>query len=105
MDIIKVFISQPMGGRSDEDIIAERDKLMHYVSQIYRDWEVIELNSYYHTDIKSKNEPLKMLGMSIELLADADVAIFADGWSLARGCKIEHTCAKEYGVPIIDLDD
>lgn len=48
-------------------------------------------------------KPLWYLGESLKLLATADVAYFAPGWRKARGCKIENLCAKEYGIPIIDI--
>lgn len=35
-------------------------------------------------------------------LAGADIAYFAKGWQDARGCKIENTCAIEYGIPVIE---
>ena len=47
-------------------------------------------------------KPLWFLGKSIELLSDADVVYFASGWENARGCRIEHECAVEYGVDIIE---
>ena len=34
-------------------------------------------------------------------LSKADVAFFSNGWEHSRGCKIEHACAVEYGIPII----
>ena len=46
--------------------------------------------------------PLWFLGKSIELLSKADVAYFVKGWDEARGCKIEHQCAVEYGVDRIE---
>lgn len=46
--------------------------------------------------------PLWFLGESLKLLATADIAYFATGWEGARGCKIEHICAEEYGVHIIE---
>ena len=42
-----------------------------------------------------------MLGKSIELLAQADVVYFCDGWEYARGCKIEHDAAVAYGLDVI----
>lgn len=47
-------------------------------------------------------KPLWFLGKSLELLAGADIAYFAKGWQEARGCKIENTCAIEYGIPVIE---
>lgn len=46
--------------------------------------------------------PLWFLGKSLELLSTADVAYFAPGWDEARGCKIEHMCAVEYGIDRIE---
>lgn len=36
------------------------------------------------------------------MLADADIAFFANGWDKARGCKIERICAISYGIKIVD---
>lgn len=47
-------------------------------------------------------KPLWYLGESLKLMAEADVAYFADGWNEARGCKIEHTCAVEYNIDRIE---
>ena len=43
---------------------------------------------------------LKYLAKSIELLADADLLLCIGDWKNARGCKIEHECAKQYGIQI-----
>ena len=32
-----------------------------------------------------------------------EIEVFAKGWKEYRGCKIEHTCAEEYGIKIIEL--
>ena len=47
-------------------------------------------------------KPLWFLGKSLELLAGADIAYFAEGWQDARGCRIEHTCAAEYNIDRIE---
>lgn len=47
-------------------------------------------------------KPLWFLGKSLELLSTADVAFFAKGWEDARGCRIEHECAIEYGIDTIE---
>lgn len=41
---------------------------------------------------------LCVLGKSLEALAGADIIYFCPGWDTARGCKIEHQCAVEYGI-------
>ena len=102
---MQIFISQPMRNRNDEEIREERRKIMEYVSKLYPDEECTEIQSFFNIDIESKNVPLRMLGMSLELMADADVAIFAQNWEIARGCQIEHQAAEAYGMKIIDLGD
>lgn len=100
---MKVFISQLMNGRDPEMIIQERKQIMEYVRKLYPDAE--EIQSFFgHPDMDSKNTPLKMLGMSLELMAEADLVVFADCWSLGRGCKIEHDAALQYGLKILDLE-
>lgn len=102
---MNVFISQPMRNRSEKDIKSERKSVMSYIKKLYKDENVKEINSFFEMDVQSKNVSLRMLGMSLELLAEADIAVFVDGWSLARGCKIEHDAAKAYGIKILDLED
>lgn len=95
----KLFISQPMRGKSDEQIIAERrtaiQTAMHYLNE---DVEVID--SFFKA-APHDAKPLWFLGKSLELLSTADVVYFADGWKDYRGCKIEHDCAEAYGIKIL----
>lgn len=98
----KLFISQPMRGKTDEEILAERKKAIEMAEKmIGKPVEVID-SFFEKAPVNAK--PLWFLGKSLELLADADVAYFAPGWKDARGCKIEHTCAVEYGIPVIEDD-
>ncbi len=101
VDTLKVFISQAMNGKSEEEIIKVREKAIENVKRQYgSDVEVID--SYFKDyDPKDGCIPLKYLAKSIELLADADLAYFCRGWQGARGCKIEKECAKEYGIKSI----
>lgn len=96
----KLFISQPMQGKSKEEIIAERKSAICQAKEAVGD-EVEIIDSYFE-NAPAGNRPLWFLGESLKLLATADVAYFAAGWEGARGCKIEHTCAEEYGVRIIE---
>ena len=95
----KLFISQPMRGKTDEEILAERAD----AAQAARDAlgeEVEVIDSFFGTSDMS--HALEYLGESLKLLAKADIAYFALGWNEARGCKIEHVCAEEYGIHHID---
>lgn len=97
---MKVFISQPMKDKTDEEIKTERNYLIDCVQKEYGD--NIEVIDSYFEGAPHDAKPLWFLGESIKKLAEADVAVFAKGWEKARGCKIEHTCALEYGVEIVE---
>ena len=60
---------------------------------------IIILDSRFGEEF-GKKSPLYLLGKSLELLAEADIAIFGSGWEQSRGCRIEHTCCEEYGIPM-----
>lgn len=95
----KLFISQPMNGKSDEEIVKERElAIARAKAAIGEDVEVLET---FFDDFKADAKPLEYLAKAIEFLARADIAYFAKGWESARGCKIEHECAVEYGIRCI----
>ena len=92
----KLFISQPMRGKSDEEILKEREKAIKSAEK--QMGEPVEVIDSFFQSAPADARPLWYLGESLKLLATADVAYFAKGWEKARGCKIEHTCAVEYGI-------
>lgn len=96
----KLFISQPMNGKTDEEILKEREHAIKAAQECVSD-NVEVIDSFFKSapaDVK----PLWFLGKSLELLSTADIAYFANGWQNARGCKIEYECAKEYGIYTIE---
>ena len=95
----KLFISQPMRGKTDEEILNERKKAIETAET--QTGEPVEVIDSFFQKAPVGAKPLWFLGKSLEFLADADVAYFAKGWNEARGCKVEHTCAKEYGIETI----
>lgn len=96
----KLFISQPMKGKSDEEILAERETAIKKAEEIVG--EPVEVIDSFIENAPEDARPLWFLGKSLELLSTSDVAYFAPGWKDARGCKIEHECAKEYGIDRIE---
>ena len=99
----RVFISQPMNGRSNEEIKAEREYIAEQVAKNYKQEPVQVIDSFIE-DAPHDAKPLWFLGKSLELLSTADVAVFANGWQSARGCMIEHECAVAYGIETIEED-
>ena len=95
----KLFISQPMGGKTDEEILAVRKQAIEKASELVG--EPVEVIDSFFQSAPVGAKPLWFLGKSLELLADADVAYFAPGWKDARGCIIEHDCVIAYGIKSI----
>lgn len=96
----KLFISQPMKGKTDDEILAERSNAIQAAKDSVNG-EIEVIDSFFQ-NAPADASPLWYLGESLKLLATADVAYFAPGWDKARGCKIENICAKEYGIPYIE---
>ena len=90
----KLFISQPMRDKSHEEIMAERAKAVEAAEALLG--ERVEVLDSVLTECS--RGPLWCLGRSLCIMAQADVVYFAPGWQDARGCRIEHACAKEYGI-------
>lgn len=98
--MLKVFISQPMNGRSEQEIKEERAQIVSRLTDRYGEIEVID--SYFEDyNPETGCVPMKYLAKSIELLADADIAYFAYGWEESRGCRIENQCAIDYGIALV----
>ena len=95
-----IFISQPMGGRSADEINAERRRVIELARQKFGEVDALET---FFDDFGPAAKPLDYLARSIGFLAKADVAIFAPGWQDARGCRIEHQCAEDYGIPVMEV--
>lgn len=103
--MMKIFVSQPMAGSTKDEILAERERILDIVKRLYASEEIQLVNSYFELDVDSKRPNVRMLGMSIELLAEADLAVFGTDWAVARGCTVEYSVAKAYHIDILDLDE
>ena len=96
----KLFISQPMKDKTDAEILAVREQAIQSAKNLLgKDVEVID--SFFQ-DAPHDAKPLWFLAKSLELLATADVVYFAKDWEKYRGCRIENTCAVEYGITVIE---
>lgn len=92
----RLFVSQPMRGKTEDEIARERNQLRECLPSILKeDVEIMD------TFFKDEGKPLELLGRSLEMLANADAAYFLSGWEQARGCRIEHEATVEYGIEII----
>lgn len=100
--MLKLFISQPMKGKTNEEIETVRQEAITTVQKRFEDrGEDIEVIDSFFKDAPHDAKPLWFLAKSLELLSTTDVAYFAKGWEKARGCRIENKCAVEYGIEVI----
>lgn len=93
----KLFISQPMRGKTPEEITAERERLIDQAAKLFPD-EIEVLDTYYK-DFDGNR--VQFLGRSIGDLGKADLVIFAPGWEEFTGCRCEHAVCQEYDIPHI----
>lgn len=92
----RVFISQPMRDKTDEEIKKERRAAIERVKkELGEDVEVID--SFFE-GAPHDAKPLWFLGKSLQLLSGADVALFIGRWYKYRGCKMEYEAATQYGI-------
>ena len=99
----KIFISQPMRGLTDKEISSKRQEIIKNAEKVIK--EPVELIDSFIEDYPgeiNKSIPVWYLGKSIQFLSQADIAYFGGDWRNARGCKIEHEVAKQYGIEIIE---
>lgn len=102
----KIFISQPMNGKTTEEIENERNYIIgRLATQFARENEYIKIIDLFLKDTSHDAKPLWYLGESIKLMSEADIVFFCDGWQTARGCQIEHNCALEYSIDTMYEED
>ncbi|MCI5591271.1 MAG: DUF4406 domain-containing protein [Ruminococcus sp.] len=98
---MKIFISQPMRGQTEEAILKTRSEAVKKIKAMYGD-DVEILDSFFDDFDASnvKNPGVAYLAKSIAVLAEADIAYFCKGYENTRGCMIEYEIAKAYGIKI-----
>ena len=98
---MKIFISQPMRGKTNAEILAERERAIKAAKAKWGD-DVEALESFFQ-GAPAEAKPMWFLGESLKVMADADAIILCKGWSEARGCKVEIATADEYKLPVLFL--
>ena len=98
--MIKIFLSQPMNGISEEEIMKGREIASEVIRNTHKGKEVEILNTFISEAYEEKHAGLKYLAESIRMLDEADEIWMMPGWERARGCRIERACAEAYGIPV-----
>lgn len=96
--IRKAMLSQPMGGKSEEEILQTREKAMAALQEKgYFVVNTLFTDEWYSKDAMEKRGveqiPLCFLAKSLENMSLCHAAYFCKGWENARGCRIEHEAA------------
>ena len=98
---MKVFISQPMKDKTEKEIVDQRKRIEGYIkSEVDEDVEIIDS---YVQDAPDECNPVFFLGLSLQFLSQADLAVFAQGYENARGCVIEREVCNKYGIPAVTM--
>lgn len=103
---MKAMLSQPMAGKTDEEIIVTREHAIKVLEGLgYEIVNTLFTDEWYSKDSMEQrgvvNIPLCFLAKSLENMSLCHTAYFCKGWENARGCKIEHEAALAYGMTII----
>lgn len=96
----KIFISQPMRNKTDEEIENERNRAIEKVKEIFDD-EVEVIDSFFK-NAPHDATPLWYLGESVKLLGQADFVYFCKDWNKYRGCIVEHEVCKQYKIKYVE---
>ena len=98
---MKVFISQPMSGKTDEEILNRRQEIMEMIKSVYlNDVEFINSIIKEQPNDDVNYDSVWYLGQSIQKLSNATMAYFDKDWHKTKGCQIEYNVCKTYGIPV-----
>lgn len=103
---MKAMLSQPMAGKSEEEIVATRERAIKVLeSKGYEIVNTLFSDEWYSQENMKKRGvvqiPLCFLAKSLESMSLCHAAYFCKGWEKTRGCRIEHEAAKEYGLTVL----
>ena len=98
---MKVMISQPMNGKTDEEIQVEKTKIIEKLEKLH----IEVVNSLFDKEAPNDiNAGLYYMSKAIKVMASVDAVYFAKDWQTARGCRIERLIAEEYGIKVLDTN-
>lgn len=110
---MKIFISLPMRGRSDEEIGKDISRVEKFLIKKLREvlpsvnttCDLVFVNNLGCPKPEVKNESVGYLANAIHKLADCDalVRLFPTVYNRAVGCELEQRIADEYGIPVIQI--
>lgn len=102
----RAMISQPMAGKTDEEIAEARDRAHARLREMGYEFVNTLFTDQWYSDAAMKERgvvqvPLCYLAKSLENMSLCHAAYFCKGWENARGCRIEHDAAVAYGLEVL----
>lgn len=104
---VTVFISQPMRGKTEDEIKSARNEAINVINGLFYNATILDsyFPDYSYSEYDSLNKDLWYLSKSLEVLAKANYAVFLPGYENARGCSLEKECCDKYGINTILLKE
>ena len=96
-----IFISMPMKDKTEDEIRQNFSRVKKELTEWGYEVKDSIINPTKEVLDKCYTPALHYLGESLKILAQCKYAYFCKGWEYARGCRIEHIAAVEYGIEII----
>lgn len=100
------MISQPMLGKTNEEIVATRERAIEALEA--KGYDVVNtlFADEYYSQEKIKGYgivqiPVYFLARTLNKMSKCHAVYFCKGWENARGCAIEHEVAIAYDLKII----
>lgn len=107
--MMKAMISQPMAGKTDEEIAEARERAKAKLEEMgYQFVNTLFTDEWYSDEAMRERGvvqvPLCFLAKSLEKMSLCHAVYFCKGWEQTRGCRIEHDVATAYGLDVIYED-
>ena len=103
---MKAMLSQPMAGKSEEEIKATRKQAIKVLEE--KGYEIVNtlFTDEWYSDEHMKERgvvqiPLCVLAKSLEKMSLCHAVYFCKGWEQTRGCRLKHDAAVAYGLTVI----
>jgi hypothetical protein len=96
---LHIFISQPMNGLSNEQIIENRNEAYEELREMFPECLVVIVDNL-QMDSK-KEHPLEYLGVDIDKMKEAKYVYFLEGFEKKRGYMVEFETARLFGIPML----
>lgn len=108
---VKVFLSQPMSGYSNEAVQETRREAEKVIDKYFirfnNHYEIV--STFYDQEAKDadkmRHPKIYRLGHALMVLANCDYIYFAGDWKNKRSCVVEFIAARMFGVNIIPSSD